>query len=521
MKEQLKKADVLGLLLVASTLISYFVRSTWTNLQTGVVIAGGVLILVALVLKSNEIREGMGRRSTKFGINSAVSVLLLLGVLALVNYMGEQHQKRFDLTTERLHSLSDESVKVAAQVEQDVTVKAFFPGADHIPTRELLNLYSAENAKIGVQFIDPDKQPQAAEEYKVTVYGQMRNPMTREEIAFGTLILDMGEGKVERIEKQDAVTEEDVTNALMKLVKGETKTIYFVTGHGEKAIDNRERTGYEVASGELTRDGYAVKALNLAAESKVPEDASVVVIAGPVTEPFSAETDALDAYLNGGGSVLLMLDPPPSASMTEFTKKWSVEVGTNRIIDSSGIGQLFGTGPQVPLVANYGNHKIVERFNLMTIFPLARSASPAAQPAAGLTVEPLIETGENSWGESDLKSSEVRFDDKVDLKGPVPVATVVSKDAEGGKKTRLIVFGDSDFAMNAYFGAQGNGNLFTNTVKWLARDENFVSIQTKSQTDRPLTMTESGGRTVSLLVMVLFPGAVLFSGVLVWVRRRK
>jgi ABC-type uncharacterized transport system involved in gliding motility auxiliary subunit len=207
--------------------------------------------------------------------------------------------------------------------------------------------------------------------------------------------------------------------------------------------------------------------------------------------------------------------------MTEFTKKWSVEVGTNRIIDSSGIGQLFGTGPQVPLVANYGNHKIVERFNLMTIFPLARSAKPAEQPAAGLTVEPLIETGENSWGESDLKSSEVRFDDKVDLKGPVPVATVVSKDAEGGKKTRLIVFGDSDFAMNAYFGAQGNGNLFTNTVKWLALDENFVSIKTKSQTDRPLTMTESGGRTVSLLVMVLFPGAVLFSGVLVWVRRRR
>jgi ABC-type uncharacterized transport system involved in gliding motility auxiliary subunit len=185
------------------------------------------------------------------------------------------------------------------------------------------------------------------------------------------------------------------------------------------------------------------------------------------------------------------------------------------------MSQLMGTGPQVPLVANYGNHKIVERFNVMTFFPLARSAAPATESAPGLTVERLLETSESSWGEADLKSDRVSFDEKADLKGPVPIATVASKAAEGGKKTRLIVMGDSDFAMNAYFGAQGNGNLFANTVKWLAQDENFISIKARSPTDRPLTLTESGGRTVSLLVMILFPGAVLFSGVYVWAKRRK
>ena len=113
MKEQLKKADVLALVLIASALISWFIRKTWTNYQTGVIVAGAILLVISLVLKSNEIREGMGRRSTKFGINSAISVLLLIGVLALVNYLGVQHQKRFDMTTEQLNSLSDESVKVA------------------------------------------------------------------------------------------------------------------------------------------------------------------------------------------------------------------------------------------------------------------------------------------------------------------------------------------------------------------------------------------------------------------------
>jgi ABC-type uncharacterized transport system involved in gliding motility auxiliary subunit len=521
MKEQLKKADVLGLVLIASALISYFIRKSWTNYQTGVIVAGGILLVISLVLKSNEIREGMGRRSTKFGINSAVSVLLLIGVLALVNYLGHQHQKRFDMTTENLYSLSDESVKVAGEVKTDIRIKAFYPGGEEPGTRRLLGLYSNQNSKISVEFIDPDKQPQLAKEYGEIQYDVQRNPMTGQQTILGTVILDAGEGKIERIEKQDNVTEEDVTNALTKIVKGEKKAIYFVSGHGEKALEGTDREGYQVANGELGRAGYTVKSLNLAQDLKIPADASVVVIAGPKTEPFPQEAEVLTTYLNSGGSVLLMLDPPPSAAMKDFTEKWSINAGNNRVIDASGMGQLLGKGPDSPLVTTYGNHKILEKFNVMTFFPLARSIQPAMPPVAGLTVEPLIQSSPNSWGESDLTSNKVGFDEKTDIRGPITIAAVATKDAPEGKKTRLIVFGDSDFAMNANFGNQGNGNLFVNTLKWLARDENFISIKTKSPSDRPLTMTETGGRTVSFVVRLLFPGSVLVAGIFVWSRRRK
>ena len=225
-----------------------------------------------------------------------------------------------------------------------------------------------------------------------------------------------------------------------------------------------------------------------------------MVMAGPATEPFPEEMNKLDAYLNAGGSVLLMLDPPPAATLKDFTEKWSVAVGNNRVIDITGMGQLLGKGPDTPLVTNYGQHQIVDRFNLMTFFPVARSVSPSKAPVAGLTAEPLIETASQSWGESDLKSNSVGFDEKVDVKGPVPIATVVTKDASEGQKARMIVFGDSDFAINANFSNQGNGNLFVNTVKWLARDENLISIKTKDPTDRPLTMTESGGTPFGILV---------------------
>ncbi len=521
MKEQLKKADVLGLVLIASALISWFIRKTWTNYQTGVIIAGAILLVISLVLKSNEIREGMGRRSTKFGINSAVSVLLLIGVLALVNYLGAQHEKRFDMTTERLNSLSDESVKAAGEVKGDLQVKAFYPGAEDVRTRQLLDRYAQQNAKIKIEFIDPDKQPQLAQQYQVTQYGAARNPMTGQQRVFGTIVMDAGEGKVERIEKQDDVSEEDVTNALIKLVKGEKKTVYFVGGHGEKVLDGTDREGYQVANGALGKDGYVVKPLNLAQDLKIPPDASVVVLAGPKTEPFAQEADVLTAYLNAGGSVLLMLDPSPSASMKDFTEKWSVEVGNNRVIDASGMGQLLGKGPDSPLITAYGPHKIVEKFNVMTFFPLARSVQPVKPPVAGLTVEPLIQSSPNSWGESDLASNKVSFDEKTDIRGPITIAAVVTKDAPDGKKTRLIVFGDSDFAMNANFGNQGNGNLFVNTVKWLARDENFISIKTKSPSDRAITMTETGSRTVGVILKVLFPASVLIAGIVVWSKRRK
>jgi ABC-type uncharacterized transport system involved in gliding motility auxiliary subunit len=234
-------------------------------------------------------------------------------------------------------------------------------------------------------------------------------------------------------------------------------------------------------------------------------------MAGPTTEPFSNETEALDAYLQKGGSALILLDPPPGASLSEFLKKWSVEVGNNVVLDASGVGRLIGMGPAAPLVTpnGYGAHKITERMSrVMTFFPLVRSISPAATPAEGLTVEKLLNTNERSWGETDIK-------------GPLSLAVVVSKNIGENKKARLSVFGDSDFASNAYYTQVGNGNLFLNTVNWLSGDESFISIRPKNPEDRRLTLSEAQGRLVSYVMLLFLPAGVLLTGVSVWMKRRK
>jgi ABC-type uncharacterized transport system involved in gliding motility auxiliary subunit len=521
MKEQLKKADILGLFIIAAAVFYYWIQSTWNTWQWAALIVGAALIFASISARQAEIRSSLGRRSARFGINSAVSVVFLIGILAFVNYLGAQHVKRVDMTTEKIYSLSDQSAGVAQQVKQDLKIKAFYPGGEYAPAKDLLDLFKAKNNKISYEFIDPDKQPQIAQQYSVSQYGDFQNPMTGESVRYGTMILEMG-GKTERIEKQnEPVREEDITNALMKIVKGEKKTIYFVQGHGERNIDDSEKTGYSNAKAGLEKENYVLKPLNLVQDNKIPDDASVVVMLGPTSEPFPNELDLIDGFLNKGGSVAIFLDPPPAASLNDLMKKWSVDVGNNIVLDSSGVGRLFGAGPTIPLVTNYSNHKITERFKVMTFFPLVRSVTPAKPPANGIMVETLFSSNERSWGETDLKSNPAEFNEKTDLKGPVSLAVVATKDLGESKKARLVVFGDSDFASNQAFGLQGNGNLFLNTISWLAQDENFISIRAKNPEDRRLTMTEAQGRLVSFVMLLFLPVAVIISGVSVWMKRRR
>src|SRR5256714_14683700 len=159
MKEQIKKADLLGLAIIAAAVISYSVRSVWTGYQTAAVIVGGVLIVASMALKATEIRTSLGRRSARFGINSAASVLFFIGILAFVNYLGAQHVKRVDTTREKIYSLSDQSVSVAQQLKQDLKIQAFYSGGEYAPAKDVLDLYKARNSKISYEFIDPDKQP--------------------------------------------------------------------------------------------------------------------------------------------------------------------------------------------------------------------------------------------------------------------------------------------------------------------------------------------------------------------------
>lgn len=530
MNKYLQKLDTLGLLLLVGAAIYYSVTNIWDRWMTGLAIAGGLLIIVGLAANYRLIMETLGKRSTKYASNYVISVVLVIGLVAGVNYLGQRHVKRFDLTGIGRYSLAPQTEQILSKLDRDLEVKAFFPDGDYPPLKELLTSYRTKSRHLRYEFIDPDRQPELAKQNDVTAYGTFSNPFTGSKMKFGTVVVVYGDRK-EKIEKRsEEVREEDLTNAIIKVQRSEAKKVYFVQGHGEKDPADSERGGYTEAKKGLEEQGFKVETVNLATEGKVPLDAKVVVLAGPAKEPFAQEMQYLSDFLNNGGGLLVMVDPDPSPSLESFLKGWGITPDKDVVLDFSGAGRLMGAGPEIPLVLRYENHKITDRFRAMTFFPMARSITASKESVSGVTVETLFKSNDNSWGEinaAELKSGRVSFDEKSDLKGPLSLAVAANKEVKPASdkgpamKARLVVIGDSEFAVNSYFPAQGNGNLFLNMVSWLAQDEDLISIRPKSPEDRRVILTQSQQSMLRIVTVFLLPGIALVAGIMVWSRRRR
>jgi ABC-type uncharacterized transport system involved in gliding motility auxiliary subunit len=166
----------------------------------------------------------------------------------------------------------------------------------------------------------------------------------------------------------------------------------------------------------------------------------------------------------------------------------------------------------------------------MTFFPLSRSVQASQNPVTGVTVESLFKSSANSWGITDMKKlqgGEIQVGEKDDLQGPLSLAVAATKeikaatDASSAVKSRIVVVGNSGFAVNGNFSVGGNGNLFMNMVSWLAQDEDLISIRAKTPEDRRIILSQSQLSLLRLAAIFLLPGAALFIGIAVWTRRRR
>ena len=529
MKKYLQKLDTLGLLLLVAAVIWYSVSNVWERGNIALAVVGGMLVIVGTAANYRQILASLGRRSTKYATNYVVSIILVIALVSGLNYIGQRHLKRFDTTGGGRFTLAPQTMQVLSKLKNDIDLKAFFPGGEYAPLKELLVEYSTASRHLHYEFIDPDRQPDIAKQYEVTVYGAFTNPLTGSQLKFGTLVASYGNRK-EKIEKRsEEIQEEDLTNAIIKVERSETKKVYFLQGHGEKDPSDTDRTGYSEAKKAMEEQGYTVGTVNLASEGKVPADAKVLIEAGPTAEPFPQELQFVSDFLNKGSvGLLVLVDPPPAPSLQSLLKSWGVQVDNDLVLDVSGVGRLMGAGPSIPLVRSYENHKITDRFKTMTFFPLTRSIQPAKTIPSGTTVETLFKSDPNSWGETDLKSKEATYDPGVDLKGPVSLAVAASReikppsDNSPSLKSRMVIAGTSNFPINAYFPAQGNGNLFLNMVSWLAEDEDLISIRPKPPEDRRILMSQSQLAMLRLVTIFALPGiALLFGIVVVWNRRRR
>ena len=520
MKDPSASFGALGVgLLVLGGILSLLpgVPGTVSNLA---LIMGALGLVVSLVMSAGRIGTRLGRRSMRYGAHAALVILVVSGIVVLVNFISNRHHRRIDLTANRRYSLSEQTLNILKSLDKDVKFTAFFKEGEGENLKDLLMEYDYYSDRITYEFVDPDRHPGMARRYGVTTYG--------------TLIAETDEKE----EKVSGSTEEVMTNVLLKVTREGKKVVYFLDGHGEKNIDSNERDGYDVARRAIEDDNYVVKKHLLMQEATVPEDCSVLVIAGPQKDLLVHEREALTEYLEGGGKALFLLDPSPSPGLEDFMKRWGVIVGRDVIVDVSGVGQLFGADEFIPIVYDFGKSDITKNFDIATFFPFARSVAKDEDAAEGLAVDVLAETSPHSWAETGSLEGVIKLDEGEDTKGPISLAVVVTaelkvkeaeidtadtEDAEElheEAKSRLVVFGDSDFASNAYFGLYGNGDLFLNAVSWLAEEEDLIAIRPKSPDTRRVTMTFSQAQSVFFFTVILIPAVVFITGLSVWWRRR-
>jgi ABC-type uncharacterized transport system involved in gliding motility auxiliary subunit len=522
MKKYLQKLDTVGLLLLVVAVMWYWVSNIWEIWNLILAIAGAALIVIGVVANYRQIMASLGKRSTKYAANYVLSLILVIAIVAGLNYIGQRHLKRWDTTGSGQFTLAPQTIKILKNLKKDVDIKAFFPGGDHAPLKELLIEYRTISSRLHFQFIDADKQPDVAKRYNINVYGTYQNPLTGSQLKFGTIIVSY-DNRNERIEKRSQeVEEEDLTNAIIKAERKETKKVYFIQGHGEKDPANADRSGLAFAREKLEAQGYKVDTLNIAAAGKIPDDAIVLIEAGPTAELFPQELEIVRGFLaKSNVGMLFLIDPEPSPSLESLLKDWGVQADNDIIQFESNDHQIVGAG----IVENYEDHKITENFTLSTIFPMARSIQPMKTVPAGATVETLFKSSKDSWGETN--PNKPTFDPKTDLKGPLPIAVAVSKgvkpsaDKAPAAKSRIVVVGTSLFPINTFFKMGGNGSLFLNMVSWLAQDEDLISIRPKSPEDRRILLSRRQLIVLRLITLIILPGIALIIGIVVVVKRRR
>ena len=409
-KKNWKYVFLLGPLLIAAGVTAALVSGVWEPLTVGLVIAGTVTIALWLLYLSYE-QSFWGQRSTQASTNALIATLAVFVILGVINFIAVRYPVRIDLTESQQFTLAPQTQQILRNLQQTVKVWVFDP-TQNPQIKELLQSYKREGGeKFQFEFVDPLAQPGKAREFSITSVGEVylqsgdkKQVLQKGGTAFGS---DPNQG----------LSEIKLTNGLEEILSTRVATVYFLQGQGARPLKEGQG-GIQQAEKALKDKYYNAQTLNLTERKEVPEDADALIVPG-LEKPLSdTEIKALQAYLDRGGSLLLMVDPAIDTGLDKMLQEWGVKLDARLAIDASGTGQRFGLGPTVPTVRRYGQHPITQSFgNGISFYPFARALETS--PVEGIEEKPLIWTSQESWAESDLTTRKLEFDQKTDRQGPL------------------------------------------------------------------------------------------------------
>lgn len=499
----------LSLLAAAASLGLFIVQRKMTlplQISLAVIVLG---LALAVFLDPQKAKETITGRQGKNTSNAFLMVVAVLGILVVLNYLGNTYSRRWDLTEDKQNSLAQESLQILEKLPSKVSVVGYFSPrmSKETATQLLENYKSSSNGKFDYKFVDPDADPVAAKAAQIT--------------RDGTLVLSM-DGHSEQITYLD---EKEISGALIRLSNPDKRNIYFLTGHGEYELETTtQENKYSRVKAALEAKNYTVNSLNLLKTPSIPDNALAIVIAGGKVALNDKEVDLLKAFLEKGKAVVWLDNPSAESGIKSsddlfaayLKSDWGITVDDDLVIDTN-------VNPPTVIVADkYGNHPITNKLqNLVTLFPGARSVQYDSKHEK-VVGYPLVSSSQASWGETDqasIASQKVSPDQKTDRMGPLDVALAAKNIDTNG---RLVIIGDAEFANDNNYPQYGNGILLINSIDWAAGQEDLINLTPRDNTQRvlvPPTVFTTG--SVMLVTVFLIPGAILAAGIITWIQRKK
>jgi ABC-type uncharacterized transport system involved in gliding motility auxiliary subunit len=461
----------------------------------------------------------------------ATVIFVIIASLSFIvgsNYLANSSTLRWDITNDKQHTLSANTVEFVSVLERQVQFTAFYVG---VPPKYLQDLFKEYERTSGglvmTEIIDPIEQVAYAAKFGNVINSQEQK-----------VIVQSGNNRKDVDFTQDTLSEERLTNAIASVSRTQ-KTVYFLTGHGEYSTINEENTGLSTFSQLLADNNILSKPLMLGISQSIPEDCDVLIIAGPKNQLTQDEETLIEDYLLKGGDALFLIehtvvttpDKPLSAEqmqknpdLNSLLNKWGLNVESDIVVDlTSHVGDDVGS----PATKNYQKHKAITEGLDYTFYVRPRSITLLENRRPNIKHAVIASTASttNSWAETN-RNLDVKFDKNVDTAGPVALSYVVideknTENIKDGKTsdTRLIVFTDADFLTNVYIDQYSNAQMGLNVVNWLSELDYKTFLGDKKMAVERLDLTSKQKRQV-IVVLFFLPFSFVIVGLIIWLRIR-
>lgn len=468
--------------------------------------------------------KSCNRNKRKFRITTAISAAVVIAIAVFTVLLCYKINWSYDMTVERLFTLSGQSVKVLDSLDEDVRIAGVYPaGKEEKMIVSLLNEYVKATDKISVEYIDVEQEPAKLAAYNLDVVAVTNGSIivqsgSRSKIIDKTLLFEdnTGEGSVFNGERE-------ITGAIRYVTSQQMPVIYFVQGNGE--ADPSVTLTKAVAS--LEQDAFEVRSLRLTEGEAIPDDAALLVFVSPKADISDDELSKIQDYTRKGGSVFVMIDPMNTNAVifnniNKLMNEFGIGIVNNYVVEEDSIHYL--SNRKLYLIPLFGSHEITKQIaeqDQMVILPIAAALSTTDYDKTEITNTALLQSSDKSWIRVDMTITDANQAAN-DYLGPAPLAyaSVKSNVKWGNNAARMVVIGNSSFIYDGNFEVQANRNFFLNCTSWLSGDRETDIISSKVINSGTIIIRGSEFTGLAVVCIAVLPGLAFIAAFAVWMLRR-